>query len=119
MTIVASGVVCAMFTTASVITLASSCFCARVRPVHISTRTTGIGFPPCQLRFWPQLSLAFGGCQPTGAQTANMPMPVDRHASRHLLWGNAMRPAPNLAEERALWLQGLDLVAGGDEIGRA
>ena len=29
-----------------------------------------------------------------------------------------MRPAPNLAEERALWLQGLDLVAGVDEVGR-
>ena len=29
-----------------------------------------------------------------------------------------MRQAPNLAEERALWLQGLDLVAGIDEVGR-
>src|SRR3990172_11182396 len=29
-----------------------------------------------------------------------------------------MRLAPNLAEERALWLQGLDLVAGVDEVGR-
>ncbi len=29
-----------------------------------------------------------------------------------------MRPAPNLAEERTLWLQGFDLVAGVDEVGR-
>ena len=29
-----------------------------------------------------------------------------------------MRPAPNLAEERLLWLQGLELVAGLDEVGR-
>ncbi len=29
-----------------------------------------------------------------------------------------MRLAPNLAEERRLWLQGLDLVAGVDEVGR-
>jgi len=29
-----------------------------------------------------------------------------------------MALAPNLAEERALWLQGLDLVAGVDEVGR-
>ncbi len=43
-TIVASGVVWAMFTIASVITLASSCYWACVRPVHISTRTTGM-FP--------------------------------------------------------------------------
>ncbi len=32
--------------------------------------------------------------------------------------GNAMPLAPNLAEERSLWLQGLDLVAGVDEVGR-
>jgi len=29
-----------------------------------------------------------------------------------------MPSAPNLAEERSLWLQGLDLVAGVDEVGR-
>ncbi len=37
---------------------------------------------------------------------------------RRIVWGNAMRLAPNLAEERRLWLQGLDLVAGVDEVGR-
>src|SRR3990172_7333885 len=42
MTIVASGVVCAIFTIASVIPLANSCFWACVRPAHISTRTTGM-----------------------------------------------------------------------------
>src|SRR3989304_2463445 len=118
MTIVASGVGGAMFTIASVITLANSCFCARVRPVHIPTRTTGIASLRLRIRFWPQLSLAFGGCQPVDSKRANMPTPVDSHLGRRLLWGNAMRLAPNLAEERALWLQGLDLVAGGDEVGR-
>src|SRR3990170_708240 len=45
-TIVASGVVCAMLIIASVITRASSCFWACVLPVHISTRTIGIPSPP-------------------------------------------------------------------------
>src|SRR3989304_3618481 len=118
MTIVSSGVVWAMFTIASVITLANSCFCARVRPVHISTRTTGIASLRLGIRFSPQLSLEFGGCQPVDSKRANMPTPVDSPLGRRLLWGNAMRLAPNLAEERALWLQGLDLVAGVDEVGR-
>src|SRR3990172_3928056 len=118
MTIVASGVVWAMFTIASVITLASSCFCACVRPVHISTRTTGIASLRVRIRSWPQLSLAFAGCQATGSRNDNTRTPVDRHMGRRLLWGDAMRLAPNLAEERALWLQGLDLVAGVDEVGR-
>src|SRR3990170_3498074 len=49
---------------------------------------------------------------------ANMPTPVDSQRGRRLVWGNAMRLAPNLGEERALWLQGVDLVAGVDEVGR-
>src|SRR5690242_1658455 len=40
---VASGVVCAMLTIASVITRASSFFWASVRPVHISILTIGMG----------------------------------------------------------------------------
>src|SRR3972149_9603419 len=46
-----------------------------------------------------------------------MPTPVDSQRGRRLVGGNAMRLAPNLGEERALWLQGLDLVAGVDEVG--
>ncbi|KKL10003.1 hypothetical protein LCGC14_2560210, partial [marine sediment metagenome] len=32
--------------------------------------------------------------------------------------GDVMRSAPSLDEERSLWRQGLDLVAGVDEVGR-
>src|SRR3972149_2768813 len=49
---------------------------------------------------------------------ANVLTPGDSPRGRRLVWGNAMRLAPNLGEERALWLQGLDLVAGVDEVGR-
>ena len=43
---------------------------------------------------------------------------VDKQSRSQIVWGDVMRLAPNLAEERLQWLQGLGLVAGVDEVGR-
>jgi ribonuclease HII len=48
----------------------------------------------------------------------NTPTPVDNPPRAQIVWIDVMRSAPTLAEERLLWLQGLDLVAGVDEVGR-
>ena len=43
---------------------------------------------------------------------------LDKQSQSQIVWGDVMRLAPNLAEERLQWHQGLGLVAGVDEVGR-
>ncbi len=57
-------------------------------------------------------------CQAAARLTDNTHTPVDNRSGPPIVWGDIMRTAPNLAEERLLWHRGLDLVAGLDEVGR-
>src|SRR3990172_10358025 len=49
---------------------------------------------------------------------ANPPKPVDKDVGRPVPLGDVMPVVPTLHEERRLWRQGFDLVAGVDEVGR-